>query len=330
MKGRKVHLSHFTRKGPTQPPPESQPRPETAMSSPSALIINANPLLNLLHHGPIQVGTINRVPSLEAHAEGKGVNVARVLTRLGQKVLVTGFAGGRSGAWLKEVVLREGLEEHFVETEAPLRMGFMAASEHSGPPTSVLAEGFPLTLHESEMLMKVVERSLASGVRLVIISGSVPDPRFAHLYPAILEAAAQKNIPCWLDAHGEGLVQALQSKHPPALAKPNREEFLESRDWGHIPEVHVTDGDKPVEVLIEGRPTYRIEPPFLTEINPIGCGDCYLAGLAMGFLEGWEAERRYRFASACGAANARRHDVAQISQGEVDAILDRVTLSFLR
>ena len=61
------------------------------------IVVNTNPLLNLLRRGPIQLGTINRVPNLEAHAEGKGVNVARVLGRLGHRVIVTGFAGGHAG-----------------------------------------------------------------------------------------------------------------------------------------------------------------------------------------------------------------------------------------
>lgn len=294
------------------------------MSTPSTLVVNTNPLLNLLRRGPIQLGTINRVPNLEAHAEGKGVNVARVLGRLGHRVIVTGFAGGHSGAWLRELIQTEGLDERFVNTQSPLRMGFMASNEHSMPTTSILQEGFSLRASECENLMQTIRESLEESVKLLILSGSVPDPAFAYLYPMILEAAAKKGVPSWLDAHGEGLLEGLSCKNPPQLAKPNREEFTETKHWSRVPEVHVTDAGNPVEVFINGKASYEVVPPSLHEVNPIGCGDCYLAGLAHGYLEGWNAESGYRFASACGAANAIKADVAQITREEADAFLDQV------
>lgn len=297
--------------------------------SKEVLVLNTNPLLNLVHKGPIDLGVINRVPGFDMHAEGKGVNVARILSRLGQPVTVTGFAGGHSGAWLKDLVREEGIQEAFVETKAPMRVGFMASPSELAHPTTLLPSGFPVTESECDELFCQVERLLTPKVGLLIISGSVPDPVVAPLYPRLLDLAFTKGIPSWLDAHGDGLLKGLSSKTPPVLAKPNREEFLESKEWKRVPELHITDGENPIEILLAGFPAFKVTPPKIQQVNPVGCGDCYLAGLAYGVMQGWELERRIRFAAAAGTANAARQDVARISPPEIIHYLDGVVLERL-
>lgn len=297
--------------------------------SKEVLVLNTNPLLNLVHKGPIQIGVINRVPGFDMHAEGKGVNVARVLSRLGQSVTVTGFAGGHSGAWLRDLVKQEGIREAFVETTAPMRVGFMASPSEFAHPTTLLPSGFSVSSEECEELFLKVKSLLTPNVGLMIISGSVPDPDVAPLYPRLLDLAYQKGIPSWLDAHGIGLMQGLSSDAPPVLAKPNRDEFQESGNWKRVPEVHITDGENPIEIVLAGFPAYKVTPPPIQQVNPVGCGDCYLAGLAYGVMQGWELEKRIRFAVAAGTANAARQDVARISPPEILHHLDGVVLERL-
>lgn len=297
--------------------------------SKEVLVLNTNPLLNLVHKGPIQIGVINRVPGFDMHAEGKGVNVARVLSRLGQSVTVTGFAGGHSGAWLRDLVRQEGIREAFVETTASMRVGFMASPSEFAHPTTLLPSGFSVSSEECEELFLKVESLLTPNVGLMIISGSVPDPEVAPLYPRLLDLAYQKGIPSWLDAHGIGLTQGLSSDIPPILAKPNRDEFQESGNWKRVPEVHITDGENPIEIVLAGFPAYKVTPPAIQQVNPVGCGDCYLAGLAYGVMQGWELEKRIRFAAAAGTANAARQDVARITPPEILHHLDGVVLERL-
>ena len=297
------------------------------MASPSVLIVNANPLLNLVLPAAIAVGTIQRVPRLETSAEGKGVNVARVLSALGHSVFVTGFAGGHSGAWLEELLSLEGLETRMIRTAAPMRMGFMAAPAEASHPTSILPQGFEVTQAEGEALIEATAHLLDRNPSLMIISGGLPDPTLSALYPRLLELAWRQGIPAWLDAHGEGLKEALQAPHGPGLGKPNAEELAECMDWVRVPELHITRGEAPATVMIEGKSVFDVIPPPLVQINPIGCGDCYLAGLAHGHLNGWSLEDRCRFASAAGAANARRPDVAAIQMSDIMALIEGVTFA---
>jgi fructose-1-phosphate kinase PfkB-like protein len=293
---------------------------------PTILVVCANPLLNLVYRGEVRTGHINRVSNIECHAEGKGVNVARVLSRLGHRVILTGFAGGHSGAWLREIVARDGIEASFIETQAPLRMGFMGGSADPHHPTSVLPYGFPLTDTECQRLQDNIRARLGE-VQLVIISGSSPDPEKHWLYIDPIRSAHQAQVPCWLDAHGAALKTALSEGAVPDLAKPNREEWLESTLWGQIPELHITDGDQPAEIRIPGSGAFRVHPPQLNQVNPIGSGDCYVAGLAHARMKGYTLMDSLRWASAAGAANALREDVAMITPAEIEAQLHQVQIA---
>lgn len=287
------------------------------------LIINTNPLLNLVHAGTFLTGRINRVPSMAMHAEGKGVNVARVLARLGHTVVLTGFAGGHSGAWLRDLIRAEGIEDAFIDSAAPVRVGFMASCGREDHPTTVLPNGFPVTAGECATLRQRVA-GLLKRVRLVIISGSVPDPAANALYADILSLCHDAGIPCWLDAHGQALDQALASPHPPALAKPNREEYAQSQHWPSVAELHITDGQGAVAVSIRDVGRWHVTPPVIRQVNPVGSGDCYVAGLAHGWLLHWPVEERLRCASAAGAANALRQDVALIEPEDIEKLLGEV------
>ncbi len=287
------------------------------------LVVNANPLLNLVHADDYTPGAINRVPSMQMAAEGKGVNVARVLARHCHRVALAGFAGGHSGAWLRELICAESVKDELIETAAPLRVGFMACGRDSGHPTTVLPGGFPVTQAECQALLDRVE-SLLGSVRLVIGSGSVPDPVADDLYVHLLELCHQRSVPCWLDAYGQAMIRALEGSVPPRVCTPNRQEFEQCQHWDRVEELHITDGDGPIKVSSQHQGQWRVIPATIKQVNPVGSGDCYVAGLAHGWLLGLPWQDRLRYAASAGTVNALRQDVAMIAPLEVKALLNQV------
>lgn len=292
------------------------------------LVVNPNPLLNLVHHGDYTPGAINRVPTMSMAAEGKGVNVARVLARHGHAVILTGFAGGHSGAWLRELISAEGITDACVETAAPVRVGFMASTRLADHPTTVVPNGFPVTADECRSLLEKVA-GLLGAVRLVIASGSVPDPVADQLYVALLALCERHAVPCWLDAYGPAMSHALAGSVAPRLSKPNRQEYQQSSHWDRVEELHLTDGGGRIEVSSRRDGRWRVIPPSIRQVNPIGSGDCYVAGLAHGWLNGLPWPDRLRCAASAGAANALRQDVAMITPEELTPLLDQVLIERL-
>jgi tagatose 6-phosphate kinase len=242
-----------------------------------------------------------------------------VLARHGHAVLAAGFAGGHSGAWLAELVAAAGMESLLTPTAAPLRIGLMAAAPAAAP-TTLLAQGFAVSAAEAAAAVAAIGARLSSCA-LLILSGSVPDPALAaDFYPALLAAAAAAGVPAWLDSYGPAATAALSSAHPPALGKPNAEEYASTPGWERCPEVHRSDGAAGVTVLLHGKPAWRVTPPAVQEVKAIGSGDCYLAALAHGRLLGWEMPRTLAYAAAAGALNAASPAVAELDPAAITAL----------
>lgn len=286
--------------------------------------VTANPLLNFTCERTVTAGAVNRVPGLTMVAEGKGVNVARVLAAHGHAVVAMGFAGGATGELLAVGARGYGVEPAFTATAARLRIGFQAGAAEDHHPTTLLEDGFAVTAAEATALLDELDRRLA-GTDLVIASGSVPDPGLVGFYAELLTRCAAVDVPCWLDAYGPAMDAALAGPHPPALSKPNRQEYEGGSGWNRVAELHLTDGAAGLLVR-DAEGERRLRPPAVTQVNPVGCGDCYLAGLAHARLSGWDAERQWRYAAAAGAANAARADVAAIAPDEIAALTDGVAI----
>lgn len=286
------------------------------------LVLTANTLLDHLAVAPFAAGRVNRVARFTPVAGGKGLNVGRVLARHGHRVLAAGFAGGDTGAQLVDLVAADGLEPAFTRTAARTRIGF-AVTAADGT-SAALESGFAVTEAELAQCVRAVTDRLR-GCDLVIASGSVPDAVCTPLYRLVLAACAAAGVPCWLDAYGPAMREALTSGHPPALAKPNREEYDRDRAWLACPELHLSDGANPLRVRHPaGR--FRVVPPVVAEANPLGSGDSYLAGLAHARLSGLALPDQLRYAAAAGAANAARADVARIGPADIAPWIEKVAV----
>ena len=77
----------------------------------------------------------------------------------------------------------------------------------------------------------------------------------------------------------------------------------------------ITDGPRPVAALLRGR-RYRAIPPPIEAVNPIGSGDCLLAGLVDGWIKRMEPEALIGHALGCAVANAMTWDAGAIDPTE--------------
>lgn len=294
----------------------------------TVVTITANPLLDWLAEAELRPGAVSRTGGFRAVAGGKGLNVARVLARHGHRVIACSFAGGDSSRQLADLIAADGPEPDLAPTAARTRIGFQAIQ--GGSATALIEGGFAVSAAECGQLVERVRRWLPLA-DLVIASGSVPDPSCDGLYRVLADSCAHAGRPFWLDAYGPACLAALRGAHPPALVKPNREEYgaqggEPGSPWLLAPEQHLSDGAAQVVVRTpQGR--FRVTPPAITQANPIGSGDCYLAGLAHARLSGLPLPAQLAYAAAAGAANAARPDVARIGPEDIAALVGRVQVA---
>ncbi len=289
------------------------------------LTITANPLLDHLADSAVTPGAVQRIDHFTTVAGGKGLNVARVLARHGHRVLACGFLGGSTGEQVAHLVAADGIEASFTPISAATRIGFLLTDPGAGGTTSVMERGPEITDSEVGALVAHV-RARLSEVDLVIISGGVPSASCNELYRILLDTCHQAGVACWLDGYGLAMEAALAGSHPPALVKPNREEYGDDRrKWMVAGELHLSDGAGELHVLTP-HGSFRVVPPKVFEMNAIGCGDCYIAALAHARLSGMALIDQLRYAAAAGAANAARRDVARIGPDDIAKLTDLVAV----
>lgn len=289
------------------------------------LTLTANPLVDYLTIGRIAANTVNRIGHFSALAGGKGLNMGRVLARHGHRVIATGFAGGPEGDLLASLTAADGMEPAFMTTAARTRIGFISIDSDGGGSTAVLEHGTPVTQAEMGSLMQRF-RALLSGIDLVLVGGSVPHETCNGLYRQVLDQCAIAEVTCWVDSYGVVMDEALGGTNPPALSKPNKQEYGKNgRRWLSCRELHLSDGANEIKVRHpEGR--FRVIPPAVDVRNPVGSGDCYLAALAHARLTGMALTDQLRYAAAAGAANAARIDIARIAPADISALVDDVQI----
>jgi len=263
---------------------------------------------------------LNRPSQALTVAGGKGLNVARVYTRLGGKALATGLLGGYNGHIVQTALAGEGIAHDFVEISKETRICIKVVDPLHKTETEINEIGPPVS--ESEMLrfMERFEWLLAShSFAVVAFCGSLPPGIEADLVKTILRNAQQAGAKTVLDSSGAALQEGVLAG--PWLVKPNRVELEEL--WGHpISSVETarraaTELRKRYEVDVflctlgaEGalwmteKEAYHVKAPQVNVMSAVASGDSFLAGLLLALEKGDSVENALRLAAGAGAANA--------------------------
>ncbi|MEU8367166.1 1-phosphofructokinase family hexose kinase [Micromonospora tulbaghiae] len=276
--------------------------------------VSLNPALDVTYALPALVpGSSHRVSEVIARAGGKGVNVARVLHRLGAPVLVLGLAGGATGERLEAELTGAGLPARFTRLAAETRRTVTVVA---GGSATVLNEPGPPVTGAEWAEFRATFASQVRQARVVVLSGSrppgVPESAYADLVTVARAAGAEAIV----DAEGPALLGALAAG--PAVAKPNAEEAagllgrpVRTRDDA-VAVAHrlVRDGagagvvSRGADgfVAVAGGATYHARVPEAVHGNPTGAGDALAAVLAAGLAAGTPWPEVFARAVAVSAA----------------------------
>ena len=141
-----------------------------------------------------------------------------------------------------------------------------------------------------------------------------------------------------LDTSGNLLKDGIEGK--PYFIKPNRDE-IEALTGRRINSVE--DAIKEIKefhnkgirfVVISlgeegsiagyGGKFYKVTFEKVNAVNPVGSGDSYVAGIAVGIERGYSIEDTLKLASACGTANAMEKETGFVKKSVVDELMKKV------
>jgi fructose-1-phosphate kinase PfkB-like protein len=240
-------------------------------------------------------GKTQRAQAESFQVGGKGINVARMLARLGAPTLALCFTGGSSGtealAWLNA----RGLPHHAFPTTSATRTGTVIRAEGQ-PETTFLGPDAAPDPAAWAACAAYVEKIPAGDV--LALCGSFPGwatPAAEPLRTALARRAVRGTLVA--DTYGPPLAWALQQ--PLALVKINRDEFdayqperspaepFATRLSSALAKTRVqawvvTDGAGPVWLNQPGSPPRSLTPPVVKTVSATGSGDVLLACLLDG------------------------------------------------
>lgn len=267
--------------------------------------------------GSIQGGTVTRVASRRNSAGGKGLNVSRIIKLCEAEVLATGMAGGHNGAYLEDLMERDGIPHHFAHVKGETRSCINILDQKYGS-TEFLEPGCKVSQEETEAFLNETFPEAIAKSEVVTISGSVPEGVEKDVYYKMILQAKNLGKKVLLDTSGELLRNGINAS--PFLIKPNRDE-LEA--YLNIKITDLSDVIKIARKLHEGGIAYAVvslgkegalmacdegvfkaKPPEIKAVNTVGCGDSMVGAFAVAIERGYGPEETLAFAAAVSAANA--------------------------
>jgi tagatose 6-phosphate kinase len=284
------------------------------------------------------IGKVQRAQSVIATAGGKGLNVSRVANCLGGKVCCLGFIGGFTGEFLKKEIEAEGMIDRFTPIHGTTRT-CMNFRDRNGASTEVLENG-PEIMPEDINQFEQELCHVLKDTKILVASGSLAQGLPKNYYGKIAKICIKQNIKFILDSSGESLRLAIKDK--PFLIKPNEEEleyitgisvktdedvFLaSSRVLEMGAENACVSLGKRGMMLNGSLGRFIINIPTVEAVNPVGCGDSLVAGLAYALHEDYNIIDMLKFANGCGISNALHKGVGQIDPIQVDKFAKQVTV----
>lgn len=275
--------------------------------------ITTNPSLDYAVDAELIPGQINRANSEAIYPGGKGINVSLSLQRLGEETCALGFAAGRIGQTIRDLLDDLGCPHTLLEISAggqsrinvKIRGSVETAVNGRGPD---LGAGDLVRLLE---LLSDVKRDDA-----VVISGWAQN---IALYGSILRQLEESGCMTVLDCSGEALWQCLECH--PFLIKPNLTElgalfgvedleYAEGVELAHrlqlegARNVLVSMGGGGAFLLTESRELYFAGACCGRTTNTVGAGDSLVAGFLTGLRQTGDFARALQMGVAAGCATA--------------------------
>jgi 1-phosphofructokinase len=193
--------------------------------------VTANPAIDrTCRLAVLRPGSLHRTTAVRVEPSGKGVNVGRVLHRLGLPARMVVTAGGAEGRMLADLLAQLPPAPHvdLVPVVGSTRVNITVLGD--GEPTKINEPSSALSPVEADRIVATVADTLAAGdVRWLACCGSLPAGTDPALITKLVEVARRTGVPVAVDASGAALAAAVAACAD--LVTPNRDELAELVGW---------------------------------------------------------------------------------------------------
>lgn len=262
---------------------------------------------------------------------GGGINVARVLTRLGIEVDAEYLVGGVTGNFLRMLLQEEEMYDYPVEINGFTRENTSIIDKKTGEQYRFVFPGPEISEEEWTKVLNRVEDEIET-YDFIVASGSLPPGVPVDFYSRLAEIVLASSKKYILDTSGEYLSEGI--RNGATFIKPNQEEFealrrktgAKSKDnlihellsMGVENIIHTLGKDGTFLYNESGSKEFIL--PEIEVNSSIGAGDSFVGGLVAGLAEGRGVEDAicYGIAAASSTLKTPGTDLCKLS--DVQAI----------
>jgi len=278
---------------------------------------------------------VNRSKYEEYQANGKGINVAIVLKKLGIDSMTLGFLGGFSGQFIKDSLDSLFISNDFILVDGITRINTFVQSINGE--YKVVNQGPEISSGDQEKLLHQLEQ--LNNNDILFVNGSLPKGVDASILLEISKISLKNGFKLVWDISHPILKELV--KYKPYLIKPNIDEFRkifleeESNDDQIIEQAKVLVSKGVENILISrgGEGAWFVNEFMVLESNAPGgtvvntacSGDTLLATFYATYQVSGDAKYSLKKAVAAGSSTAFRPGLTNFT--DVDRLMENITVS---
>ncbi len=274
---------------------------------------------------------------------GGGVNVARVMKRLGADVTAIYPAGGTLGQLLRQLVDQEGISQVTIPIANETREDFTVNERATGFQYRFVLPGPPLTEHDWHTCLSRMT-AIDAHTRFVVCSGSLPPGVPDDFYRRVVEATQRSGREIIVDSSGAPLKSALAAGV--YLVKPSLSELrdllgaaLDTRA-DQIKACRVLIEKKQAEVvaltlgeqgaiLVTHDHVLRARALPIEPKSVVGAGDSFLGAMIWALASGHAVDEAFRYGVAAGSAALLMPGTELCQRDDIERLVKHVELDVL-
>lgn len=265
---------------------------------------------------------------------GGGVNVSRVVQRLGGRTLAVYTAGGPVGEAYRRLIEAERIPSLVVPIQGSTRQNFTVDETSTGKQFRFVLEGPELSEAEWSGCLDLVAQAIPVG-GYVVASGSLPPGVPDDFYARVVRLTREAGARCIVDTSGPVLAEALAEGV--FLVKPSRRELGEH--FGVTLDSEQSQIEAAVALVANGSADYvaltlgeagavlasksgvvRLPVPSVQVLSTVGAGDSFLGAFVLRLAQDHPIEVAFRSAVAAGSATAMTPATELCQRGDVERL----------
>ena len=310
---------------------------------PSIYTVTLNPALDKNVRVPnFAVDQVNRITWLRQDAGGKGINVSKVIAKLGGESTAIAVLAGQTGQWIANALDENNIKVQAIAVPGETRTNLKVVDAERDTNTDINEPGPEVTDDLLNQALADVISKTSDG-DIAVLSGSLPRGASTDTYARWTHAMRSAGLKVYLDADGAALSAGLEQN--PYFTKPNDHELsaMLGRELVDVDAIAtaaseiVAGGIDTVCVSMGGNgavyattnEVWYAGPVKVKVGSTVGAGDSVVAAFAFADAQGLSTEDTLRLAMATGAANVMESGTQAADRSVVDSLIKKVQLTRL-